>query len=299
MILITGSSGFVGTNLLKYLFEFNIEANGISLRDNSDFSFNSNSGLIHLAGIAHDLKFISNPRDYYDVNTELTKELFNKFLQSNSKLFIFISSVKAVADQSNKVLTEDTVPNPITHYGKSKLLAEKYILSQKIPKDKRLYILRPCMIHGPGNKGNLNLLYNIVSKGYPWPLGKFVNSRSYSSIENLCFVIKELIERTDIPSGVYNVCDDIPISTNELVQLIAESKGNIPKIYNINKSLIYILARLGDQFKLPLNTERLIKLTENYFVSNSKIISAINKPLPQSSKEGMIKTLKSFSIKIN
>lgn len=51
-----------------------------------------------------------------------------------------------------------------THYGKSKLLAEQYILSKTIPNGKRVYILRPCMIHGTGNKGNLNLLYKIVSK---------------------------------------------------------------------------------------------------------------------------------------
>jgi len=86
-------------------------------------------------------------------------------------------------------------------------LAEQYILSQPIPEGKRVYILRPCMIHGPGNKGNLNLLYSLVTKGFPWPLGLFENSRSYLSIENLCFIIKELIDREDIPSGVYNVAN--------------------------------------------------------------------------------------------
>ena len=50
---------------------------------------------------------------------------------------------------------------------------------------KKVYILRPCMIHGPGNKGNLNLLYGVVSKGMPWPLGAFENRRSFTSIGNL------------------------------------------------------------------------------------------------------------------
>ena len=83
-----------------------------------------------------------------------------------------------------------------------------YILSKEIPKGKRVYILRPCMIHGPGNKGNLNLLYQLVSKGLPWPLGGFQNQRSFLSVENLCFVIKELLENESIPSGVYQVADD-------------------------------------------------------------------------------------------
>ncbi|MGK4422647.1 hypothetical protein ACSLVQ_30785, partial [Klebsiella pneumoniae] len=73
----------------------------------------------------------------------------------------------------------------ITHYGKSKLLSEQFILSQDIPKGKRVYILRPCMIHGPNNKGNLNLLYEIVKKRIPWPLGMFKNKRSFCSIDNL------------------------------------------------------------------------------------------------------------------
>ena len=77
------------------------------------------------------------------------------------------------------------------------------------------------MIHGPGNKGNLNLLYKLVFKVIPWPLGTFENKRSFCSIDNLMFIIKELIEREDIPSGVYNVSNDEPISTNQVVSLIA------------------------------------------------------------------------------
>jgi nucleoside-diphosphate-sugar epimerase len=151
------------------------------------------------------------------------------------------------------------------------------------------------MIHGPGNKGNLNLLYSLVSKGLPWPLGLFENSRSYLSIENLCFIIKELIDREDIPSGVYNVADDVPLSTNEVIKMIAESKGKKANILNIRMSLIQILSCVGDFIKLPLNSERLKKLTESYVVSNSKIKSALGKPLPISSKDGLVRTFQSFA----
>lgn len=253
--------------------------------------------IIHLAGKAHDVKNISSFSDYYNTNTEFTKEIFNAFLCSESKVFITISSVKAVADKVIGELTEEVIPNPITHYGKSKLLAEQYILSQHIPDGKRVFILRPSMIHGPGNKGNLNLLYNIVSKGLPWPLGAFDNSRSYLSIENLCFIIRELIERKDIPSGVYNVADDVPISTIEVISLIAKSKGKNPCIINFNKAFIALVARLGDFLHLPLNSESLQKLTDNYVVSNAKIKAAIGKPLPVSSREGLLSTFNSFAIK--
>jgi nucleoside-diphosphate-sugar epimerase len=290
-IFITGGSGFIGLNLIEYLTPF--------------FTFYKyqretpieiyQEVVIHLAGKAHDLKKITNSNEYFQDNTELTKTVFDSFLASNAKVFITLSSVKAVADEFKGILTEDYIPNPITIYGKSKLLAEQYILSKQIPEGKRVYILRPCMIHGPGNKGNLNLLYKLVSKGIPWPLGSFGNKRSFCSIDNLMFIIKELIDREDIPSGVYNVADDEALSTNEVISLLAVSQNRKSKILMLPKGLIKAFAKLGNLFRLPLTTERLQKLTESYVVSNQKIKSAIGKHLQVSAKEGLLKTFNSFN----
>ena len=289
-IFITGSSGFVGINLIKYLDTiYSLDKYLKNSQINIDHEI-----VIHLAGKAHDLKNISSSNDYYKVNTELTKDIFDAFLASNSKVFITMSSVKSVADQVEGQLLEDVIPNPVTHYGKSKFLAEEYILSKPIPEGKRVYILRPCMIHGLGNKGNLNLLYKIVAKGIPWPLGAFENKRSFCSIDNVMFIIKELIERDDIPSGVYNVADDEALSTNDVISILAESQKRKAKIWDVPKGLIKSLAKLGDVFHLPLTTERLQKLTESYVVSNRKIKSAIGKPLPVSAKNGLLKTFNSF-----
>lgn len=161
-IYLSGSSGFIGRNFISFI------GDRIPIRTHvrgSDFLINEKI-VIHLAGKAHDLKKTANPAEYYETNTELTKKILDSFLISEAKVFITLSSVKAVADSVNKLLTEEHFPDPQTDYGKSKLLAEEYILSQKIPSGKRVYILRPCMIHGPGNKGNLNLLYKLVSKGF-------------------------------------------------------------------------------------------------------------------------------------
>lgn len=294
-VLITGCTGFVGSNLLQYLENSNFKIIRASLKGVKEPIYISQDSIIHLAGKAHDLKNTSTPDEYYHVNTELTKKVFDAFLASDAKVFITLSSVKAVADEVDGVLTEGHIPNPITHYGKSKLLAEQYILSKEIPQGKRVYILRLCMIHGPGNKGNLNLLYSLVAKGLPWPLGSFNNKRSFCSIENLCFIIKDLIEREDIPSGVYNVADDEALSTNELISLIAQSQKKVARIWQISKNLIIILAKLGDKLHLPLNSERLQKLTESYVVSNAKIKQALGKQLPVSAKNGLIKTFESFS----
>jgi len=293
-ICITGASGFVGTNLKAYLeSSFKIDSMSVRFADTQEINIQGDA-LIHLAGKAHDLKKTANDNEYYEVNFELTKRLYDQFLKFEAKNFIYTSSVKAAADAVIGVLTEEDLPNPITTYGKSKLMAEEYILSKELAEGKRVYILRPCMIHGPGNKGNLNLLYQIVKKGLPWPLGAFENRRSFLSIENLCFVINELLENESIPSGVYQVADDEPLSTNALINLLSTALGKKNKICRINAPLIKSIAKIGDRIPFPLSTERLQKLTENYVVSNSKIIAAIKKPLPLSSKEGLLKTFKSF-----
>lgn len=293
-IVITGSTGFVGINLLNNLKDILIKSISVRYIPNQIISFKTYA-IVHLAGKAHDLKEVTTPQEYYEANYELTKQLFDAFLLSEAKVFIFMSSVKAIADKINGLVSEIQIPNPQTHYGKSKLLAENYILSKNIPINKKVFILRPCMIHGPGNKGNLNLLYQLVSKSLPWPLGAFQNQRSFCSIENVCYVIQQLLEREDIPSGIYNLADDEAVSTNELIQLIAATTHKKAWIFAVSKKIIYAMARLGDILRLPLNTERLDKLTENFVVSNVKIKSALQiKKFPTSAKEGLVKTIQSF-----
>ncbi|RED19598.1 nucleoside-diphosphate-sugar epimerase [Flavobacterium cutihirudinis] len=293
-IIITGGTGFVGINLFEYLKKNHLVKN-LSIRYSVNQKMDLNvDAIIHLAGKAHDLKNVSRPTDYYEANFELTKQVFDSFLKSKATVFVFLSSVKAVADQVNDILTEDTVATPRTHYGISKRKAEEYLLSKQLPSNKRLYILRPCMIHGPGNKGNLNLLYNFVLKNRPWPLGAFNNRRSFLSVENLCFAINELLENEEIPTGIYHISDDKVLSTNELIQIIGMNLGKKSTILEVSPWVIKAVAKLGDYLSLPLNSERLNKLTENYEVSNLKIKKALKKDFPVSSKEGLNKTIKSF-----
>ena len=309
-ILITGAFGFVGSNLSsafktglncrlialdviepeKHLYDSFL--NWQQVENIHDLSLNA---IIHLAGKAHDTKNTTDEKVYFDVNLGLTKQIFDCFLQASAEKFIFFSSVKAVADKVDGAqLEENVIPDPQSPYGKSKLAAENYILSQKLPPNKKVYIIRPCMIHGPGNKGNLNLLYNIVQKKIPWPLGRFHNLRSFTSIDNLSFGIIQILNK-EIEAGVYNMADDDPIATNHLIQLIGESNGNGQVIWNINKQLVRGLAKAGDFFHLPLNSERLEKLTESYVVSNRKLKKALNiECFPLTVEKRLKKTLQSF-----
>ncbi|AMQ01388.1 dehydratase [Pedobacter cryoconitis] len=296
-ILITGSSGFVGQNLIRYLSENGLSSKLISrqeLYEINDKSIVNSQAIVHLAGKAHDLKKTSQPDEYYQVNFEITKKLYDIFLQSGAEKFIYLSSVKAIADTVEGVLTEDAVANPQTHYGKSKWQAEEYIKQQPLPAGKSYYILRPCMIHGAGNKGNLNLLYKFVQKGLPYPLAAFDNKRSFLSVDNLCFVIRELIISDKVSSGCYQVADDEALSTNEVISILNESLDKKPRLWKIPAKLIQTVAAIGDWLKLPLNTERLHKMTENYVVSNAKIKKALQAEFPLTARAGLRFTAESF-----
>ncbi|WP_330940827.1 NAD-dependent epimerase/dehydratase family protein [Bacteroides sp. MSB163] len=322
-ILITGIHGFVGSNLVlalkghHSLYGLDIiapEKEGVvktfAWKDIETTSFPMQllpkfDAIIHLAGKAHDTKNQSASQVYFDINTGLTQKIFDFFLESSAKKFIFFSSVKAAADSVvGDMLTEDVIPTPVGPYGESKIAAEEYILSKlrsehgelkvAMQRDKQVYILRPCMIHGPGNKGNLNLLYNVVKKGIPWPLGDFENKRSFTSIDNLCYVVEGLLTK-DVASGIYHMGDDEALSTNELIALMCKAMGKEPHIWKMNRKMMEGCAGLGTLLHLPLNTERLRKLTENYVVSNEKIKSALGiDRMPVRAADGIMKTIRSF-----
>ena len=293
-IIITGATGFVGKNLSSFLENKECQIESLSLR-NSWTLDSSADAIIHLAGKAHDTKNTSAEEEYFKVNRDLTIQLFEQFLNSEIKDFFYFSSVKATADSVEGFLDENHASDPKTPYGKSKLEAEKFLLNKELPKNKRLFIIRPCMIHGPGNKGNLNLLYKFVQKGIPYPLAAFENKRSFLSIDNLNFLILEMLSNKKVASGIYNFADDEVLSTNELVKLIANTSGKKEKLWKISSKLISATAKMGDVMKLPLNSERLKKLTENYWVSNQKIKNALGiDQLPVSASEGLEKTIKIF-----
>jgi len=309
-ILITGVHGFVGSNLVNSLkadntiYGLDIVApakDGVvktySWNDLDTDNIPPVAAIIHLAGKAHDTKNKSAADVYFKINTDLTKKVFDYFsAHTEIKKFIFFSSVKAAVDKvPGDMLTEDVTPCPVGPYGESKVKAEEYIQNNLSKAEGRqVIILRPCMIHGPGNKGNLNLLYGFVKKGLPWPLGAFENRRTFTSVDNLTFVINGLLKR-NIESGIYNMADDDALSTNELIDVMCRAMGKKANIWQISRELISAAARIGDVFHLPLNSFRLGKLTENYVVSNAKIKKALGiERMPVDACDGLTKTIQSF-----
>ena len=307
-LLITGIRGFVGSNLLEYLREHGnyritgTSRNAESIRHlESEFlevvsdeevckSNKSYDAYIHLAGKVHDIRDKNNDAEYFTANYDATKELYKRFKEDRkAKKFIFLSTIHVLTESPEMELDESYKPEPFTPYGKSKYKAETHIQTKAGP-DKSYYILRPSMIHGPGNKGNLNLLYKLVKYGIPYPVKAYNNKRSFVSIENLCFIIRELIEG-DVEQGLYHVADDEPTYTHDLVKLIADATNKKGRIWYIPPVLIDSAAKAGNYLPGPLNEHRLKKLTGDFTVSNKKLKKAIGKELPVRARDGLIKTL--------
>jgi nucleoside-diphosphate-sugar epimerase len=306
-VVITGPLGFVGSHLAPYLAGRGVEvwalgrtataapvggrqaandrradsyARVFEWQRLEDIPWREVDAVIHLAGKAHDTSNTSEERDYFAINVGLTERLLAAIRVHDRSgrpaplRFMLFSSVKAAADRVEGVLTETTPPTPQTPYGRSKLAAEAAVAQAAVAGVVDPLILRPCMIHGPGNKGNLTLLHGIVQRGIPWPLGSFKNRRSFASIGNVCAVVEALLQGM-APAGIYQVADDEPLATTDVVRLMAHAMRRSARIWSLPPAWVRVAARLGDHAHLPLNSERLKKLTEPYVVSNAALKAAL------------------------
>jgi len=306
-ILITGIQGYVGKSLVESLkkehtlFGLDIvtsQMDGVEKTYSiSELSAIPNVDIvIHLAGKANETTNLSEALEYFETNAGLTRNIFNWFTQSSAKTFLFFSSVKAVAESvKDAALIEDVEPKPYGVLGESKLLAEKYILSQYVM-DKNVYVLRPCIIYGNGSIGNKNMkwMYKMVMKDYPYPFGKFECNRSFLAMDNLIFILKQMMVKK-IPSGIYNVSDDGYLSAVEIFEIIGSVLGKKVRIWRVSKGFIKALARIGRPFHLNFDGYVYEKLLTNFIVSNEKIKKALDiKKMPVSTVDGLTKAIQSY-----
>ena len=296
MNVILGSSGFIGKHLLHVL----PNPFGISVR-NKRWKEELNSieadSVINLVGKAHDHGGSATEEEYDFVNLELTKEIFFAFINCSAKLLIHISSIASVEEfNSSLELKEENECHPISFYGKSKRKAEEWLIKQELPTGKKLIVLRPPMVHGPGDKGNLGILFKFVSRRLPYPLSSFNNRRSFISIDNFTFFIENVIEKSEnLKSVIYHISDDEAVSTNDIIFLMEKALSKSVVSLTLPQWVVKLVAKVGDFVPLPLNTKRLMKLTGSLIVSNKKLKEELHvKCLPLTALEGLEKTIKSL-----
>lgn len=237
-ILITGSNGYLGSSFLtqyknKYLFQkfslLNQKLENINF-DNIDI-------ILHCAALVH--QKIKHPYEkYYEINVEYPLRLAKLAKENGVKQFVFISSIAVYGEDKEKI-DENTSYEPITPYGKSKLEAEKELL--KLNDGSFIVsIIRPPMIYGRNAPGNIDSLIRLVKKLPILPLGKVENKRTFISIQNLCYIIDEII--TQKQNGIFLASDDEPLSTSKLIEFIAKNLDK--KIYLIKIPFFESLLKL-------------------------------------------------------
>ena len=229
-ILITGINSYLGGRFRRYMEQFPDYATvSISMRDGSwrGENFTGFDVVYHVAGLAHSDNGRISPekaQKYYEINTELTKELAKKAKREGVKQFIFMSSAIVYGDSApigrRRRIDRSTVCTPANCYGDSKLQAELG-LRRLEDKNFRVVILRPPMIYGPGCKGNYPVLSLLAQR---LPVFPYVdNERSMLFVDNLMAFVKLMIDNEE--SGTFFPQNAEYSNTSELVRMIAEAHG--------------------------------------------------------------------------
>lgn len=244
-ILLTGSTGFVGTNLVKsltlksdYIVKSAVrhavnkddgllfEVGDINASTDFELPLKNTTVVVHCAARAHvmDDKEAEPLTLYREVNTAGTVNLAKQAIDSGVKRFIFISSIKVNGEGTLVGCPFKTEDNhaPEDDYGLSKSEAEKQLVALAKDSSMEVVIIRPTIVYGPGVKANFASLMRLVSKGIPLPFGSITqNKRSLVSINNLVDLIVTRIDHPKAANQVFLVSDDHDVSTAEMVRELA------------------------------------------------------------------------------
>jgi UDP-glucose 4-epimerase len=259
-ILVTGSSGFVGSYFInKYKDKYEIKTFSFLKDDVSTLDCNNLDVVFHLSALVHQMGGASK-EEYERVNVIQTLQFAKKAKESGVRHFVFMSTVKVYGEETDSIYTESTSCHPEDEYGKSKLKAE-FELQKLEDENFKVSIVRTPIVYGYGVKANIKNLVNLVNKVPVLPFGSIENKRSMVYIGNLCHFVNEII--TQQKSGVFLACDDGSLSTSKLIELIAK---------NLDKK-IYLL-------KIPF-FETLLKIVKPSFYqrlySNLEVDNTITK----------------------
>jgi nucleoside-diphosphate-sugar epimerase len=303
-VLVTGATGFVGRHLLPHLQRNGYHAcaavrtsvsvqldRGIALVPIGEITPETDWQLalanvdvvIHLAARAHLIHdtAIDPEAAFNRVNTKSTKNLVSQAIQAQVKQFIFISSVGAMATLAEQSLTEQTACHPDTPYGRSKLRAEEALISLASQSSMTWTILRPTLVYGPGNPGNMERLLKLVKRRLPLPLGAIDNCRSFIYVENLVDAIVQSIDHPNAINQTFLLSDGEDLSTPQLIRRLAAGLDYPAPLLPIPPILMKAAGKLTGK------TDTVSRLLGSLTVDSSKIRKTLNWKPPYSLDQGL------------
>ena len=282
-IAVTGANGFIGQQLCPYLQE-QLKADIVTLTrspsaiGNKALSFSANDEqlisdlsqidcLIHLAARAHSN---ATAADLERDNLALSERVAKLALAAKITRVIYISSIKVNGDstQDRGPFTADETPKPDDDYGRSKLASELILKRYFANTPTGLVIIRPPLVYGSNNKGNLKSLEKLIRLGLPLPFAKLNNQRDLVSIENLCALIALTITHSNAANQTFLASDGISRSTKDIVQLLAKNQNRQIRFFKMPEWVFALLTKYKPQI-----SER---LTGNLQIDIAKTRSLLN-----------------------
>ena len=319
-VVVTGAAGFIGRHLVESMVRDGARVRGITRRPGSlpegaetavaeDLldregirrALGGASSVVHLAARVH-----AKPEGKGDpasecrrVNVDGTALLLEEAAAAGIRNFVFISSVKAVGNESASALTPETAALPTDAYGESKLEAERLVRVVATREGISAPVLRLPVVYGPGMKANMAALFGAVSRGLPLPLGSVQNRRSFAYVGNVVEAIRGLLGVEQAESPVAYVSDEHDLSTPDLVRQIARSLGKPPRLVPVPVGLLNAGARTGGLLSriagFHFSTESVTAVLGSLFVDTSSLREMTGYQPPFSVEQGMSLTAAWFN----
>ncbi len=315
VVVVTGAGGFVGKYLTSALVSDGWRVRGIGRTplNNPEVEFFHAGGLedraairaamqgasrvVHLAARVHArLDGAGDPAaECRRVNVDGTAVVLEEAIAAGVNNFVFASSVKAVANESDAILNARTVPHPTDAYGESKLAAEGIVAEAAARAGIAASILRLPNVYGPGMKANMISLFKAVQMGIPLPLGLVRNRRSFVYVDNAVLALRQLL---DAGSGTFYVSDEHDLSTPDLVRIIAKSLGRPLRLLPVPQTMLQSLTGAGALLsRIPgfhLKGDSLTAVLGSLFVDTSGLRETTGYAPQTSVERGMLQTAEWF-----
>jgi len=306
-VLVTGATGFIGCHLCAELSVsgFSVRAiyrgvapekggvewyrvPGVGPETDWAGALEGVEVVVHLAAVAHRIGISDEQlRDaYLEVNVEGTRYLAREIARHSSvRRLVFISSIGA------RISAE--MERHESEYGRSKWLAEQAVAEEMRHAPADWCVLRPCLVYGAGNPGNMARLIRLLNSGLPLPLGAIRNARSLLYVGNLTSAIRCCLGHPAAAHEIFDVSDGQALSTPELVRQLAAALGRPSRLINVPVVMLNRLGRLGDWIKsvtgksVALDSSSISKLCNSLTVDHAKLHELTGWVPPYSVDQGL------------
>ena len=305
-IVVTGCNGFIGSHIVPALAEAGHAVTGtvepgvasqsadlplrtvdIRTGDGLAAAFAGADAVIHLAARNHVLRETTKDplSEYRRVNVEGTRNVVRAAREEGVRLFIHMSSIKAMGEGTGDILDETAPCQPSTPYGISKLESEVGVRAEADGTGMAAVIFRLPMVYGPGNKGNLPRMIRWADRGLPLPLVQPDNLRSMVYVGNVVAAVIAVLESYCSGKAMqetYIVKDETDCSTRMIFSSISRELGKVPRFLPLPPVVSRIAGGISEDFR---------KVTSSFRVSSAKIREEIGFVPPVSAEEGIARTV--------